>query len=233
MQKIGVVIILVCLSMWFAAGCEIAIFPSGKYTYDPDELPSFPNTSIIPKNYPLFTQCDPLWGANFMGGDSYPVDTVCQQGCAMSSVSMALNGKGYFLDSFLPIYPGTMNAWLRYDNGYVCMDGDCNNLVLDSPNRLSPGNITYISEDEKPSLEVVKSYILNQNPISVAHVRNDTHFVLLVGFDSVNETTFYVNDPYYPVISYDFSEISDIILYNMTQQAPLPPPKSFKKYLQY
>jgi len=231
MNKVSAAIVVLILSILSIEGKFyknwVDPFPDGKYTYDPKILPTFPNTSVIPKTYPLFTQCDPIWGNDYMGGSSAPFDLVCTQGCAMSSVSMALNGKGYHFDSILPIYPGTLNAWLRYDQGYTCIDGDCDNLVLDKPNQISNGNITFISEAQKPSLLVLKAFVSNQNPVAVAHVRNDTHFVLIVGYDNVNQTTFYVNDPFYPSISYDYSEMTDLLLYSITQQPPLPPPSLF------
>ena len=45
--------------------------------------------------FPFFRQCDPAWGANKMGVDG-PGErsTICGEGCAMSSLSMALNGFG-------------------------------------------------------------------------------------------------------------------------------------------
>lgn len=57
--------------------------------------------------------------------------------------------------------------------------------------------------------------------------------MLVVGYDTVNQTTLYVNgasrslllvictlmrfyaDPFYPSISYDYSEMSDLLLYTM------------------
>ena len=46
--------------------------------------------------YPLYKQCDPLWGAQPMG-TAGPGEraTVCREGCAMTAVAMALAGQGY------------------------------------------------------------------------------------------------------------------------------------------
>lgn len=118
---------------------------------------------------------------------------------------MALSGRGYFIDSYIPIYPGTFNAWLRNNNGYKCIGmfeivplsilifffkrsfsfsffpffsilltsqtgGDCDNLVLDAPNGISPSHISFISEDEKPDINTMKAYVQKLNPVMVAHV---------------------------------------------------------------
>jgi hypothetical protein len=57
--------------------------------------PQTPQTTpvITPVTYPFYLQCDPKWGTQLMGGNA----TICQQGCAMSCVSMALAGKGISL----------------------------------------------------------------------------------------------------------------------------------------
>jgi hypothetical protein len=106
-----------------------------------------------------------------MGGNNTLWDVICAQGCAMSSVSMMLNGKGYTING-QPSNPGTLNSWLRENNGYVTVDGDPDNLVLDAPNKLaSSGKIQFLSEAEKPAPSVMKSYIDKQNPMAIAHVR--------------------------------------------------------------
>jgi len=128
---------------------------------------------------------------------------------------MAMHGKGYNLFNYIPIYPGTLNAWLRNNQGYTCIDGDCDNLVLNAPNQIEPGRVSFISEAEKPSLTTMKANVAAGNPVQVAHVRNNTHFVLVIGYDTVNETTFYVNDPGFSLPSYDYSEMSDLLLYTM------------------
>jgi hypothetical protein len=36
--------------------------------------------------------------------------------------------------------PGSLNQWLRANQGYQCLAGDCCNLVLDAPDRI-PGQV--------------------------------------------------------------------------------------------
>jgi hypothetical protein len=39
--------------------------------------------------------CVTIRGNDWMNGTNPKYDTICDQGCAMSSISMMLNGKGY------------------------------------------------------------------------------------------------------------------------------------------
>eukprot|EP01112_Ceratiomyxa_fruticulosa_P021444 TRINITY_DN7545_c0_g3_i1.p1 TRINITY_DN7545_c0_g3~~TRINITY_DN7545_c0_g3_i1.p1 ORF type:complete len:244 (-),score=43.99 TRINITY_DN7545_c0_g3_i1:86-772(-) len=191
-------------------------FPDKLWTKE--DLP-VPSTAYIPQTYPLYLQCDPIWANDYMGGNSTPFDTVCAQGCAMSSLAMALHGKGYYLNSYYPIYSGTLNAWLRNNKGYTCIDGDCDNLVLDAPNRLSStGGIKFISESVPPSISQMKQWVNAQDPTMIIHVRNQTHFVLVVGYDTANDTVFYVNDPAFNTNTYYYSDIHDILLYSIVDQ---------------
>eukprot|EP01113_Clastostelium_recurvatum_P020090 TRINITY_DN237_c0_g1_i4.p1 TRINITY_DN237_c0_g1~~TRINITY_DN237_c0_g1_i4.p1 ORF type:complete len:242 (-),score=49.46 TRINITY_DN237_c0_g1_i4:99-770(-) len=176
-----------------------------------------PGTAHIPQEYPLYLQCDPIWAQDWMGANSSSIDTVCAQGCAMSSVAMALSGKGYKLGGYYPIYSGTLNAWLAHNQGYHCLGKDCDNLVLDAPNRIAPeGQIKFISENPPPSPAVMRSYVDAGNPMMMIHVRNQTHFVLVVGYDTVNSSIFYVNDPAIHTNTYTWNEIHDILLYWIT-----------------
>jgi len=141
--------------------------------------------------------------------------TVCEEGCAMSCVSMALAGHGVTVNT-QGANPGNLNAWLRSTSGYLCLGGDCNNLVLNAPNMLSDNgiNVTFISEDEKPDLQSLQQMVMD-DVVCIAHVRNKTHFVLLTGWNTTTPTSFTVNDPGFPEVSYDYSEMADIILYTM------------------
>jgi len=50
--------------------------------------------AVFPFKYPLYTQCNPSWGKDPMGGGA----TICAEGCAMSCVSMGLAGKNITID---------------------------------------------------------------------------------------------------------------------------------------
>jgi hypothetical protein len=142
----------------------------------------------------------------------------------MTSVAMALNGLG------LPdITPATLNAWLMAHEGYECAAQDCNNLVLDAPERLvldRPGQeklLLFVSEAQKPSEDVLTQQLAAGSHIHACHVRHNGHFVLATG-TQVNPTTkeleVLVNDPNYNVTYYPYANISDIIVYALKAVQP-------------
>lgn len=119
------------------------------------------------------------------------------------------------------------NQWLRTHHGYVYLGGDWCNLNLTAPNDLEPsGNIRFISEAPKPSLDTLHSYIDHSNPIAILHVRNKTHFVLATGYVPGTQQIV-VNDPFFPVDTYDYGQVADTILYHVAENpsAPAVPPK--------
>ena len=67
---------------------------------------------IIPYWFPLFKQCDTNWGNDIM-----VTKTICEVGCLMSSISMALNGRNISI-SEIKSNPGVLNTWLKHNSGY-------------------------------------------------------------------------------------------------------------------
>jgi hypothetical protein len=140
--------------------------------------------------------------------------TICGEGCAMSCVSMVLNGLGVAIDGAVP-NPGVLNAWLvkyvvgttrtmaahlRHRNTlYQCLQGDCNNLRLNAPEGLTD-RLTLVGEPTHlPALSSVGAQVAAGSAAYLAHVRNRTHFVLVTGVDlTANEIL--VNDPFYNVV---------------------------------
>lgn len=175
--------------------------------------------------YPLFKQCYPAWAEDKMGlvncsvntcpGAAFGRDTVCNEGCAMSCISMALNSYGYIVDGKSP-NPGTMNAWLVNNQGYLCLDGNCNNLALEQVQKIDVyGRIKFIGEIFRPNL--TQSYLvkaLSSDMVVIGHVRNRTHFVLLNGSED-GGNTFTVMDPFYNSTVYSYDDINDAIVYIM------------------
>lgn len=177
-------------------------------------------TKLVPRKYPLYKQCDPYWGDNFMNGTRPDHDTICATGCAMSSVAMALAGHGLRMPgSGELVDPENFNAWLQKHDGYWCDGGFCNNLVLDAPDRLFPGHVHFISEKQKPAVDAMVEAVRTQNPAMVIHVNNNHHFVLVVGVElppAGDDTVFYVHDPGdYETFTRTYREISDIITYTI------------------
>jgi hypothetical protein len=65
---------------------------------------------------PLRRQCDSRWANQRLGTSG---QTICQAGCAMSSVAMLLAGRGQNFN------PSTLNSWLINHGGYVQGDELC------------------------------------------------------------------------------------------------------------
>ncbi len=62
----------------------------------------------------LYKQCGESWSNDRLGTSSK--NTICTAGCAMSSVSMYLQTRG------ISSNPGSLNAWLTKNGGYVSGD---------------------------------------------------------------------------------------------------------------
>ncbi len=60
-----------------------------------------------------YKQWDSEWGSNELGTGSL---TICQAGCAMSSVAMYLTTRGHHYT------PGSLNVWLKDNGGYASGD---------------------------------------------------------------------------------------------------------------
>lgn len=90
---------------------------------------AFPSNATIPFDYPLYKQCDSRWGNHMM-----VTKTICQVGCLMSSVSMALHGHNITIEG-KESNPDTLNHWLRLHQGY---DGG-NDLEEEVVPKINPG----------------------------------------------------------------------------------------------
>ena len=118
-------------------------------------------------------QCDPLWGSDIMGIKGHgEQNTICNEGCAMSSMSMALAGLNITLPpSNISITPGAMNTYLQAAQLYQCYDGDCNDLEVVAPESFTP----YIQLDPSnvlPPIDDIAAGIEAGTKIFIAHVRS-------------------------------------------------------------
>jgi hypothetical protein len=182
---------------------------------------SWPLPPLSPRAYPLFLQCDPRWAADEMGVDGAGERAdICEEGCAMSCLASVLSALGVSVFGTLPATPQTLNAWLLVNNGYKCIAGDCNNLVLDAVERLDP-RVRFVSEAAPPSRSAIAQGLASGQAAYLAHVHDRGHFVLLTGVAA--DGNFTVMDPYYPSTEYAWSEIADVLLYNISA-VPLPAP---------
>jgi len=156
-------------------------------------------TPTVPFKYPLYKQCNSEWGNDNMEGS-----TICQVGCLMSSVSMALNGHGFEI-SGQPANPGTLNAWLRNNQGYTSGSG----LIESTIAELDPQHIAYLGKEvpgSALSVSEVKALLQTQYTIVIANVNDGGHFVLGIGYDA-GSTNLFVNDPGFAKTFYPFSQV--------------------------
>ena len=136
------------------------------------------------RTYPLYKQCDSKWGSEHLGTSS---KTICQAGCAMSSLAMGLAGIGKNYN------PSTLNTWLKGHGGYV--SGDL--LVWGSVTSLGLSFIGKVANSQiAPGLSAGHVVILN--------VHNGGHWVLATG---ISGSKINVHDPGFSTSSYDMSEI--------------------------
>lgn len=130
------------------------------------------------RSYPVFKQCDPAWGSDEMGtAGNGERSTICGEGCAMSSTSMALNGLGITIDG-ISANPQSLNAWLeRTPGGYLCAAGDCNNLnltIIQDVGSPTAPHLELIGELPKPSIPDIQAGLTAGDTVYIAHGRYST-----------------------------------------------------------
>src|SRR3546814_2285343 len=135
----------------------------------------------------MYKQCDSRWANQQLGTCSL---TLCQAGCAMSSVAMILQTKGAGQN------PSTLDSWLTQNGGYA--DG-CN-IYWGKVDAF--GVTTYRGMQTANEQEICNG--LNQMHGIVANVNGGGHWVLLTGCNG--NGYFRVNDPGYNRDSYHISE---------------------------
>ncbi|EFC47494.1 predicted protein, partial [Naegleria gruberi] len=141
-------------------------------------------------DYPLYKQCGQPWSNQLTG-----TDTICKSGCLMTSMCMALNGRGR---SYMN--PGEFANWLKSNGGF-----SGNLFVWGSVSRLG------LSYAGKVSGTAAIAEKLCSGSIVILNVRYGGHWVLATGFDGYS---FAVNDPGYSKISYLASEVTQAAIYN-------------------
>jgi hypothetical protein len=159
----------------------------------------------IPFQYPLVKQCGEPWADDLMGNK-----TICMVGCLMSSTSMGIAGVKIQIDG-LSSDPGTLNTWLKANDGY-----SNNNLIEGAVPKIDPSRISWPADamhttNDLP-YDTVCKYI-HQGRIVIGNVLNGGHFVLLVGYSTTDGDTFLVNDSGFNTNSYSYSK--DIVGYRI------------------
>ena len=107
-------------------------------------------------------------------------DTICEVGCLMSSISMAISGWGISIDGNAS-NPATLNTWLRDNNGY---NSDNDLEESDIPN-IDPARIkwphTGMHRTNDLSIYEVRGDLLKERVV-IINVMDGAHFVLVTGF---------------------------------------------------
>eukprot|EP00048_Salpingoeca_helianthica_P014611 m.222564 g.222564 ORF g.222564 m.222564 type:complete len:188 (+) comp16056_c0_seq1:341-904(+) len=147
-------------------------------------------------NFPMYKQCDGRWGGNQIGSAD---KTICQEGCAMSSVAMFLAGRGASID------PGSLNSYLQNHGGYVRGD----DIIWGTVDAL--GFSTFMGMESVTVDDL--SWGLSQCHGIVVEVRGGAHWVLLTDYRGDGQT-FGVNDPYFDQATYTFGEMDDFAVYH-------------------
>jgi len=147
----------------------------------------------------LYKQCGESWSNDELGTAAGV--TICDAGCAMSSVSMILKTKG------TNVNPGTLNTWLRGHGGYE--GGD--ELVWASVDAYGTVKMyNYYRGKNSLSQGDLQGFISKGYGV-VVNVRNGEHWVLVTGH--VDGNTYTVNDPGFWVDSYVYQDMSNFVVY--------------------
>jgi hypothetical protein len=176
-------------------------------------------TKVIPHNYPYYSQCDSRWKNEVM-----QTKTICSVGCLLASTAMGLAGKGISIPSSSGTNstsdPHTLNVWLQKNNGYA----DYNNLIEGDVPHIYPAHIVWPADGFQTTntlpFKTICSYI-DAGRVVVANVNEGQHFVLLIGYDNQDGTTFYVNDPGYAKTTYSYK--TDVVGYRIYDMYPETP----------
>jgi hypothetical protein len=118
---------------------------------------------------PAFQQDDPRWSLQLLGPT---IDTVGQEGCALTSAAMVLASYGIDTD------PQRLNDFLNATGGYTPNGW----LYWEKAAAIAPGRVEKAYED-LPSYALIDGNLLAGNPVIVRlTLRNGTtHFVVVVG----------------------------------------------------
>jgi len=119
-----------------------------------------------------------------------------------------LNGKNHSAN------PSTFTTWMDAHDGFTVNNGLRESVVP----LLNPPNIRWV-ESVNPQTGLLKAqlryFIDTTTRVVIAEVRNNTHFVLVIGYDSSALDTFYVNDPAFNSTFYDYNDIDGWRIFDM------------------
>jgi len=158
-------------------------------------LATFAFNNTVEGSWSLFKQCDGKWGSHKLGTCGL---TICQAGCAMSSVAMMLDTKGYKTD------PLQLNNWLASNGGYA---SGCD-IIWAKPDAF--GKTKFQGIEKSSEADICAG--LKANHGIIANVNGGKHWVLLTGCSG--NGVMLVNDPGFNRASYKMSEIVQEAVYH-------------------
>ena len=153
-----------------------------------DFFRSFLYPATCERSRTLYKQCGQSWS-----NDKLADKTICQVGCLMSSVSMALHSRGKSIDG-KSSNPGTLNAWLKTHGGYS------GNLFIWGS--VSPLGLKFSTHTTNHA--DIKNCLCNSGCEVILNVNQGGHYVLATGYDG---SGYAVNDPGYSKSRYTTGEI--------------------------
>ncbi|MBN2668343.1 MAG: PKD domain-containing protein [Bacteroidales bacterium] len=155
------------------------------YWTEENYIPPVPISTEVRGHFNLtsFKQFGEVWSPDQLG--TCTSSTIGSSGCAMTCVTMIMDGTGIEID------PGILNEWLTNNSGY---SGGCN-IIWNSVSNY-PGSTINYNQHSVYTLDIVRAEIDGGNPV-IAWVNGNSHFVLIKGYDNdgANEEDFYVYDP--------------------------------------
>ena len=114
--------------------------------------------------------------------------------------------RGILIDG-QPSTPGTLNAWLRNNGGYVPGTDDFEESAAQA---IDPTHIRWTNSSSHRSNDLPWSAVISlvdSHAAVVINVMHGEHFVLVVGYDKrVGGDTLYVNDPGFNRPSYSYAK---------------------------
>jgi hypothetical protein len=149
-------------------------------------------------NFTHYSQCDHKWGTHYMGNK-----TICEVGCFMSSVSSAVHDHGIkfqvkpFGEMPVTSNPGTLNQWLRENNGYevnLFKSDEVYKLCLHFPERPCLAEYAVLHDTNALTPEIVHDLLSNYVTL-LANVHDGQHFVRIVGYHKDFPDAVYAMDP--------------------------------------
>lgn len=168
-------------------------------------------SSVIPRQYPLYKQCNPFWG-----NDTIVSKTICQVGCFLSSISMALAANDVLING-AESTPDTFNKWMQQHNGY----DDTNDLSEDVVPKINPEHVAWnetigMHRTNDIPLSKIQQLLMSGEPV-IANVMKGRHFVLVIGWDESDTDKLLVNDPGFNTHSYSYA--NDVVGWRLFQMS--------------